>query len=265
MNGLSHRNIIARTVIDDVSLIRPEIFHHGLAEILCLRIDAEIRAAFLRLFQPQITDIRNHDALRTQALRRLGYQDSDRSGSQDRNLRTFHISGTLHRVNCHRQRLNHGALIKAHLLRKRRHLGRVDSEVIGRHTSCLKSHYLQFFAEIVFAMTARITCSADHLRLDRHLLSRLPSFYAAPELLDLPRYFVSLGDRIAGKRMLAMVDMDVRSAHADLSDLNQYLILFRLRNRHLPKLNFPRSGHYLLQHCSFSFSIFFYKSFYISN
>ena len=97
-------------------------------------------------------------------------------------------------------------------------------------------------------MTARITFSADHLRLDRHLLPRLPSFYTASELLDLPRYFVSLSDRIAGKRMLAMVDMDVRSAHADLSDLNQYLILFRLRNRHLPKLNFPRSSHYLLQH-----------------
>ena len=60
LDCLSHGNIIAGTVIDDICLIRTECLNHSLSKIFFGSIDAYINSTFFRFFQTQIAYIRNH-------------------------------------------------------------------------------------------------------------------------------------------------------------------------------------------------------------
>ena len=62
---------------------------------------------------------------------------------------------------------------------------------------------------------------------------------------------MSLCHRIFGKRMLAVVYMDVRSTDTNVHDLNKNLVIFYLRNRYLSENNLSWICHYLLNHCFF--------------
>ena len=100
-------------------------------------------------------------------------------------------------------------------------------------------------------MAAWITVSAVYLRLDGNFLTNLKTCHILSKSRDLTGYFVSLCYRIFGKRMLAVIYMDVRSTDTNVHDLNQNLVIFYLRNRYLSENNLSWICHYLLNHCFF--------------
>ena len=147
-----------------------------------------------------------------------------------------------------RQGFNHSALVKAHGFRQRRHLLCIHSKIMGGYACCLKAHHFQLLTEIILAVAAGIAFSAHNLRLDGHLLSHPKARDAFSKLCDLSRNLMSLRNRILGKGMLSVVDVDIRTANADFHNFNQDLALTGLRRFHLTKFDFPRFCHHLLQH-----------------
>ena len=72
---------------------------------------------------------------------------------------------------------------------------------------------------------------------------------------------MSLRNRVLGKGMLSVVDVDIRTANADFHNFNQDLALTGLRRFHLAKFNFPGS---VITCCSITDSSCFPNYFYMS-
>ena len=148
----------------------------------------------------------------------------------------------------HGQRLYHRAFAVCHRFRQRRHLARVHGKIFTGCACRLEPHHPKFLAQIVLAVRARMAPTAVDLRFDGHLLPYGKSRHALAQRRDFPRHLVALGDRIFCERMLAVIHMDIRPAHADLHDLYQYLARVGCGYGRLPELDVPRRRHHLLQH-----------------
>ena len=168
---LSHGDVIARAVIDHICLVRTEGFDHGLSKVLVQSVEGKVRAALLRKLQAVVRHIRDHDRLCAERLAGLCQQDADRAGSEDRNLRSLDLGEALRSVNRDCQRLDHRAFVECHAFRQRRNLGGINREILACGSCRLESHDLQFFAQVVFAVSTGIAFSAVDLRLDRHPLA----------------------------------------------------------------------------------------------
>lgn len=96
--------------------------------------------------------------------------------------------------------------------------------------------------------------SADDLGLDGDLLAdgqRLAVAAACDSGADpddLAGDLMTLGDGIFGERVLAVVDVDIGTADADLLDFDQHLIGGDLRDGDFAELDLSGCCHDLLQH-----------------
>ena len=97
-------------------------------------------------------------------------------------------------------------------------------------------------------MAAGVAPAAYHLWLDGDTLSHPEAGDSLSKRGNLPRHLVALGDGIFRKRVFTVIDMDIRAAHADAHDFDQYLTGLWLRDWNLPEFNDPRGCHNLLQH-----------------
>lgn len=129
-----------------------------------------------------------------------------------------------------------------------RDLALVAGEEFGSHAGALEAHDLQLLAEVILAMTAGIALAADLLGLDGDLLADGNLGDALAHGGDGAAGLVSLGDGILGEGMLAVVDVNIRAADADLLDLDQHLSRLYLRNGNLAKFDHAGLGHNLLNH-----------------
>ena len=59
---------------------------------------------------------------------------------------------------------------------------------------------------------------------------------------------MALGDGVAGEGVLAVVDMDIAAADADLLNPDQHLVIGDFGDRNLPEDHFMGCGHNLLKH-----------------
>ena len=142
-------------------------------------------------------------------------------------------------MNGHSQRLNHSPFIKTHCVGKRSNLSRIHRKKFAGGTSGLEPHHLEFLAKIVFAMAAGVAPAAYHLWLDGDTLSHPEAGDSLSKRGNLPRHLVALGDGIFRKRVFTVIDMDIRAAHADAHDFDQYLTGLWLRDWNLPEFNDP--------------------------
>ena len=90
--------------------------------------------------------------------------------------------------------------------------------------------------------------SAVYLWLDRYLLSYLKACDILSQLCNLTGHLMSLCHRILGKRMLAVIYMNIGTADTNVHDLNENLVISHLRNRNLSENNLSWICHYLLDH-----------------
>lgn len=95
-------------------------------------------------------------------------------------------------------------------------------------------------------MTARIAFSAYHLRLNGYLLTNGKTLYIFAELYNLAGYFVSLCHGVAGKWVLSVINMDVRTTDAYSFDFYKHLLRRDFGNGNLTKSDFLGICHYLL-------------------
>ena len=95
-------------------------------------------------------------------------------------------------------------------------------------------------------MCARITFTAENLGLDRDFLPFSEILHAFSRRINFPGNFMSLRNRIRGKRMRAVINMYVRSAYTDLHYFYHNLPFSRYRIINLVKHNLPGRCHYLL-------------------
>ena len=254
-DGLPHRHVVAGAVVNDVRLVRAEGGDERRAEIGLPRIHAVIDAALFRLFEAQCADVCDQHTFSTHPLGSLRNEDADRPRAEHRNAHAFDVAEFPHGVDGDGKRLDHRALVEAHLLRQQRDLFGGDREVFRGDTRCLKAHDLQGFAEIVFPVTAGIAFSADDLRLDRDLLPDFKALDICAERRNFARNLVPLRDGIARERVLAVPDVDIRPADADLHDPHKNLAGLRRRRFDFPELNLPGRRHNLLQHTASSSKI----------
>ena len=101
------------------------------------------------------------------------------------------------------------------------------------------------------AVAAGPALAAHHLRLDGHLLAQSKAGNPLAQSGNLPRDLMPLGDGVFGERVLPVIHMDIRAAHANLLDFHQHLAGLGLRGGHFPKCNHTRRCHHLLQHGTF--------------
>ena len=115
----------------------------------------------------------------------------------------------------HGQRLNHGTLIIAEILRKRRNPPRIRQKELTGQARVLEPHDFQLFAEIVFSVPAGIALSADDLRFHRDFLANGQACHPFAQGRYLRADLMPLGNRVGGKGVCAVIDMDVTPAHPD--------------------------------------------------
>ena len=248
LNGLPHRYVVARTVINDVRLVRAKRFNERLAEVLLLRVHANVHAAFLGFLQAIITHIGDHHLCRAKAFCRLRHKVADRPRTEHCNVHAGHVAHLLHGVHRHRKRLQHRALFKAHAFRNWCHLRRVHRKVFGSCARRLEAHDFQLLAQIVLAVSARIALAAVHLRLNRHFLPDGKPFDIRTALYNFARDLMSLRHGVFRERMLAVVHVDVRAANADVHNFHQHLPVPDFRHGNFPENDLARLCHNLLKH-----------------
>ena len=248
LDGLVHGDVVAGAVIDHVRLVRAEAGDQGLAEVAPGGVDGIVRAHRSGQLQAHVGDVGDHDGGGPAGLQRLGQQDADGARAQDDGLAALHVREALGGVHGHGQRLDHRAVVVAHALGQGRDLGGVHREVIAGGAGGLEAHDLQLLAEIVLAVEAGIAAPAEDLRLDGHGLADGEVMHVLAQLHNLAGDLVALGHRVGGVGVLAVVDVDVRPAHADAADAHQHLVGAWGRDGDLTEGDFARGGHDLLTH-----------------
>ena len=251
LDRLSHSDVVSGTVIDHICLVRAKCFHQSFSEIFLFRVYADINAALFCFCKTEIADIGDHNFGCAHSLGSLCNKVSDRTCADHCDIHSLYIAHLLHCMICNSQRLDHSAFLIGHLFRNRGNLGCIYRKIFRSSSCCLEAHNLQFLTEVILSMAAWIAMSAVYLWLDGNFLANLKPCHIFSKFRDLTGNLMSLCHRIFGKRMLAVVYMDVRSTDTNVHDLNKNLVIFYLRNRYLSENNLSWICHYLLNHCFF--------------
>ena len=209
LDGLSHSDVVSGTVVDHICLIRTKCIYQCLSEIFLLCVYTDINAALFCFCKTEVTDICDHNLGCAHSFGCLCNKVSDRTCTDHCDIHSLYIAHLLHCMNCNSKRLDHGTFLIGHLFRDRCYLGSIHCKKFRCCSCCLEAHNLQFFAEIVFAMTARIAMSAVYLRLDGYFLANFKARHILSKFCDLTGNLMSLCHRIFGKRVLTVVYMDI--------------------------------------------------------
>lgn len=100
-------------------------------------------------------------------------------------------------------------------------------------------------------MSAGVAFSTKYLRLDGDALSNREVTDICTKGDNLTGQLMALRNGVGGKRVHAMVNMNIASADADPFDFNQYLTTLWLRYRNSSECDLSRSLHHLLEHGAF--------------
>jgi len=156
------------------------------------------------------------------------------------------------RVHRHRQRLHHGPVLEAHGRRQVEHLGRVHREQLRGRPGGLEPHHLELVADVVSAVGARVALPAGDLRLEGDGIAGREARHAGRRLLDHARDLVALHHRVGRERVLAVIDVNVRAAHADTLHPDQHLAGRERRDGDVAEIDLARGRHDRLLHGSSS-------------
>jgi hypothetical protein len=148
----------------------------------------------------------------------------------------------------HGDRFDHCRLIQADGLRRFEDFTGLDGKILLAGSVRLKSQHLEVVANVVISREAWIAGSAGYLGHEDDFIADGKVFHLRPKFNDRPGYFVALHYRITGVGMLAVENVDVRSANSDALDMNEDLISLIRRTIGFSKFDLTRLSHHRLEH-----------------
>ena len=238
-NGLEHKGI-CRAVHNDIRLVRPKALVNRLRQGLLLGVLHIVNAAFQRQLQLILEDIRNHHRACTHCLARLRHQIANgaRANHADPlpgDIR--HLIDPAHHAKAHSNGFNQRRLPEGYIIRQ-------PMEVPGRHCGIfagtavyMNADDLQGFADVEMSGFAGIAFAAKQLGLQNHPIPRLPIRHIFADLVNNASFLMPHGHGHGGIGVLAMVNLQIRGAHAQIHIFQHHFVGTGLRNRRLLHLN----------------------------
>ena len=96
---------------------------------------------------------------------------------------------------------------------------------------------------MITPLAARYALTTDDLRGSRGQIARAEGLDVRANFRDLPAEFVALNYRIGSVRMLAVINVNVRSADPNPADTQQNIVVAERRLGHFRELDFPWTCH----------------------
>src|SRR5208337_717809 len=163
--------------------------------------------------------------------------------TQDEHLPSRHAACTANRMDSNRRRLDKCSAFQSEPRRQfQQGRFREREEFLGDSRG-LKPHHLQVLANVITPLTARYALATDDLRGSRGQVARAEELDVAANFGNLPAEFVALNNRIGSVRMLAVINVNVRSADPNPADAQQHVLVAERGFRHFRELDFPWTCH----------------------
>jgi len=156
-------------------------------------------------------------------VRHLRQEVADRTGAEHGDVPAVHPAGPGHRVDADGDRLDERALLQGERGGKRDDLRGLGDEQVLRAAGGLEAAHRERIADVVVAAPAWPARSADSLWGGRDEVAHPDAGDVRADRLDHRRELMALHDRIRGEGVLAVVHVNVRSAHADAPHAEQDL------------------------------------------
>ena len=147
-----------------------------------------------------------------------------------------------------RQRLDHRGLVQADRLGDFECHGGPHRKILLGGAAGLKTHHAEMVANVIHALAARVAGAASNLGHDDHGVAGGESAYPGPHRFHGSGNLVALDHGIRGVGVPAVVNVDIRSAHADPPDTHQHFVVGRDGFGDLPELDRAGHGHDRLSH-----------------